>query len=124
MTAPDYGKMCPNFCYREIQFNQSQAWTWSYLRASHCLWSNERPGICYLLILPEPEVRTHLPIIRDCHGAQIHCWSQLDIFFLLISLMTRCNLPIFMPLTNDRYSNEAKKNPNKSTIIASFDLSQ
>ena len=72
MTAPDYGKMCPNFCYRGIQFNQSQAWTWSYLRASHCLWSNERPGICYLLIFPVPEVRTHLPIIRDCHGAQIH----------------------------------------------------
>ena len=89
MTAPDYGKMCPNFCYREIQFNQSQAWTWSYLRASHCLWSNERPGICYLLISPVPEVRTHLPIIRDCHGAQIHWWFQPDIFFLLAFSMTR-----------------------------------
>ena len=52
MTAPDYGKMCPNFWLGEIQFNQSQAWTWSHLRASHCHWSNERPGICYLLIFP------------------------------------------------------------------------
>ena len=92
MTAPDYGKMCPNFCYREIQFNQSQAWTWSYLRASHCLWSNERPGICYLLIFPVPEVRTHLPIIRDCHGAQIHWWCQPDIFFLLVFSMTKRDL--------------------------------
>ena len=89
MTAPDYWKMCPNFWLGEIQFNQSQAWTWSHLRASHCLWSNERPGICYLLIFPVPEVRTHFPIIRDCHGAQIHWWCQPDIFFLLAFSMTR-----------------------------------
>ena len=81
MTAPDYWKVCPNFWLGEIQFNQSQAWTWSHLGISHCLWSNERPGICYLLIFPEPEVRIHLPIIRGCHGAQIHWWCQLDIFF-------------------------------------------
>ena len=89
MTAPNYWKMCPNFWLGEIQFNQSQAWTWSHLRASHCLWSNERPGICYLLIFPEPEVRTHLPTIRVCHGAQIHPWCQPDIFFLLVFSMTR-----------------------------------
>ena len=89
MTAPDYWKMCPNFWLGEIQFNQSQAWTWSHLRASHCLWSNKRPGICYLLIFPWPEVRTHFPIIRDCHGAQISWWCQPDIFSLLAFLMTR-----------------------------------
>ena len=33
MTDPDYWKVCPNFWYIEIQFNQSQAWTCSYLRA-------------------------------------------------------------------------------------------
>ena len=49
----------------------------------------ERPKFCYLLIFPEPEVRTHLPIIRVCHGAQIHSWCQLDIFFLLVFSMTR-----------------------------------
>ena len=91
ITAPDYGKMCPcpNFWFWEIQFIQSQAWTWSYLGASQCLCSNERPGICYPLIFPEPEVRTHLPIIRDWHGAQIHCRCQPDIFFLLAFSMTR-----------------------------------
>ena len=45
MTAPDYWKISPNFWFREIQFNQSQAWIWSHMRASHCLCSNERPGI-------------------------------------------------------------------------------
>ena len=51
MTDPDYWKVvCPNFWFREIQFNQSLARTWLHLGASHCLWSNERPGICYLLI--------------------------------------------------------------------------
>ena len=70
---------------------------------------NERSEIYYLLIL----TRSYLPIIRNCHGAQIHCWSQLDIFFLLIFLMTRCNLPIFMPLTNYRYSTKARKKQKK-----------
>ena len=36
ITVPDYGKMCPNFWFWEIQFIQSQAWTWSHLRVSHC----------------------------------------------------------------------------------------
>ena len=83
ITSPDYGKEWPNFWFLEIQFNQSQAWTWSHLGASQCLWSNS------LLSFPEPEARTHLPIIRNCHGDQIHCWCQPDIFFLLAFSMTR-----------------------------------
>ena len=38
---------------------------------------------------PSPEVRTHLPIIRGCHGAQIHWWCQSNIFFLFAFSMTR-----------------------------------
>ena len=56
--------------------------------------------------------------------SQIHYWCQLDIFFLLTFSMTRRNLPISLPLTNDRYSTEAKKKPKKGTIIAGFEVSR
>ena len=34
------GRCVLTFWLGEIQFNQSQAWIWSHMRASHCLWSN------------------------------------------------------------------------------------
>ena len=67
ITSPDYGKEWPNFWFLEIQFNQPQAWTWSHLGASQCLWSN----VSNSLLVPAGHFFS-LDILND------EAWSQCN----------------------------------------------